>query len=78
MAGRTTPEIEREIENKLANRAVEPQVVINITEQNSSIVTVVGDTIRGVTNSKFRALASAFWTWFLGWVGLNIRAMTPV
>ena len=43
VAGRTPPEIEREIESKLARRVVEPQVVLNIAEQNAATVTVVGD-----------------------------------
>ncbi len=43
VAGRRLPEIEREIESKLANRVVEPQVVLNMAEQNAGSVTVVGD-----------------------------------
>ena len=43
VAGRTLPEIEREIESKLARRVVEPQVVLSIAEQNAATVTVVGD-----------------------------------
>ena len=51
-AGRTVKEIEREIERKLANRAIEPQAVITLVEQNASEVSVVGDVIN-VAN-KFR------------------------
>jgi polysaccharide export outer membrane protein len=45
VTGRTLPEIEREIEKKLAKRAVEPQVIISLIEQNTGTVTVLGDTI---------------------------------
>jgi len=42
-AGRSLHEIQRDIEGKLATRAIEPQVIVNITEQNSDSVTVIGD-----------------------------------
>ncbi len=45
VSGRTIPEIEREIERKLAARAVEPQVVVTMIEQNTGTVTVIGDAI---------------------------------
>jgi polysaccharide biosynthesis/export protein len=41
--GRSLPEIEREIESKLARRAIEPQAVVALTEQNSTMVSVVGE-----------------------------------
>lgn len=44
VAGRTLPEIEREIESRLEKRVVEPQIVLNLAEQNSATATVVGDT----------------------------------
>jgi polysaccharide biosynthesis/export protein len=44
VAGRTTSQIQRDIESKLATRAIEPQVVVNIIEQNADTVTVIGDT----------------------------------
>ena len=44
-AGRRLPEIEREIESKLANRLVEPQVVLSMVEDNAGAVTVVGDSV---------------------------------
>jgi polysaccharide export outer membrane protein len=52
VTGRTVPEIEREIENKLAARAVEPQVVITMIEQNTATVTVIGDSINGANKLK--------------------------
>ncbi len=51
-AGRTLPEIQRDIEARLANRAIEPQVIITLTEQNATEVTIVGDVISN--SSKFR------------------------
>lgn len=50
--GRSLPEIQRDIEGKLARRAIEPQVVVSLTEQNASEVAVVGDVINGA--NKFR------------------------
>ncbi|HET6389438.1 polysaccharide biosynthesis/export family protein [Hyphomicrobium sp.] len=46
-AGRTTYEIQREIESKLASRAIEPQVIVNVTEQNADSVIVIGDAGQG-------------------------------
>lgn len=43
-AGRTLAEIQHDIESKLATRAIEPQVIVNITEQNADTVTIIGDT----------------------------------
>jgi polysaccharide export outer membrane protein len=52
VTGRTLPEIEREIESKLAKRAVEPQVIISLVEQNTGAVTVLGDTINAGNKIK--------------------------
>ena len=49
-SGRTIPEIERDIQAKLASRAIEPQAVVTLVEQNASSVTVTGDT----GNSKIK------------------------
>ncbi|RUP10167.1 polysaccharide biosynthesis/export family protein [Hyphomicrobium sp.] len=46
-AGRTSYEIQKDIEAKLATRAIEPQVVINITEQNADAAIVIGDAGHG-------------------------------
>lgn len=40
---RSIPDIQREIEQRLAVRAIEPQVVVTSVEQRASDVTVVGD-----------------------------------
>ncbi|MEJ1157535.1 polysaccharide biosynthesis/export family protein [Prosthecomicrobium sp. N25] len=42
-AGRTLKEIQRDIELKLANRAIEPQAVVSFIQQRASDVSVVGD-----------------------------------
>ena len=43
VAGRSKEDVEREIEDLLANRAIEPQVVITVTNSRSSQVAVLGD-----------------------------------
>jgi polysaccharide export outer membrane protein len=53
-AGRTIPQIQRDIEKKLANRAIEPQVVVALTEQNANEVTVVGDVLGSANKVKLR------------------------
>ncbi|MCO5091022.1 polysaccharide biosynthesis/export family protein [Bosea sp. (in: a-proteobacteria)] len=40
--GRSLPEIQADIERRLANRAIEPQAVVALTNQTSSQVTVIG------------------------------------
>jgi polysaccharide export outer membrane protein len=42
-AGRTVPEVQREIEQALQNRAIEPQVVLTVVQSRSSEVAVLGD-----------------------------------
>ncbi len=46
VAGRTPAQVQTEIEQRLANRAIEPQAVINLIEKRSSQVSVLGD-VRG-------------------------------
>jgi polysaccharide biosynthesis/export protein len=53
-AGRSVPDIQREIENKLENRAIEPQVMITLVEQNASEVAVVGDVVNGANKFRIR------------------------
>ena len=55
-AGRFAPDIEREIEKKLEGRAIEPRVVVTIVEQNSTGVSVIGETLNGA--NKFRLLGT--------------------
>jgi polysaccharide export outer membrane protein len=42
-AGRTVPEVQREIEQALQNRAIERQVVLTVVQSRSSEVAVLGD-----------------------------------
>jgi polysaccharide export outer membrane protein len=53
-SGRTASEIQRDIETKLAKRAIEPQVLINVVEQNADSATVIGD----AGSSKIRITGS--------------------
>ncbi len=41
--GRSLQSIEREIEHKLSNRAIEPKVVVSLVEQHATLVSVVGE-----------------------------------
>ena len=45
VASRSRRSVEREIEQKLAQRAIEPKVILTVVEQNSAAVTVVGDAL---------------------------------
>lgn len=42
-AARTLPEIQQAIVARLRNRAIEPQVVVSLDQQHSSVVSVLGD-----------------------------------
>ena len=42
-AGRTPPEVQQEIVDALKNRAIEPQAVVALFEQRTSLVSVLGD-----------------------------------
>jgi polysaccharide biosynthesis/export protein len=55
-AGRTVTEVERDVEKKLASRAIEPQVSISFVEQNASMVSVVGEALNSA--SKFKISGS--------------------
>lgn len=52
IGGRTLSEIEREIQSKLEKRALEPQVIITMVEQNKSAVTVIGDAVNAGNKLK--------------------------
>lgn len=53
-AGRTLPEIQRDIEKRIASRAIEPQVIVTLPERNASEVTVVGEGISAANKVKLR------------------------
>jgi polysaccharide biosynthesis/export protein len=42
-AGRTVTEVQTEIEDRLRNRAIDPQVVVSVAEQRSNRITVAGE-----------------------------------
>jgi polysaccharide biosynthesis/export protein len=42
-AARTLPEIQQAIVARLRNRAIEPQVIVSLNQQHSSVVSVLGD-----------------------------------
>ncbi|WP_306344925.1 polysaccharide biosynthesis/export family protein [Methylosinus sp. Ce-a6] len=42
-AGKTIPEVEAIVQDRLRNRAIEPQVVVALKEQHSTIVSVLGE-----------------------------------
>jgi polysaccharide biosynthesis/export protein len=52
--GRTVPEVQKDIEQRLAKRAIEPQVVVTLVERNASEVTVVGDVVSVADRFKVR------------------------
>lgn len=42
-SGRSLPQIQSTIESRLENKAIEPKAIVELVEQNSSEVTIVGD-----------------------------------
>jgi polysaccharide export outer membrane protein len=52
--GRTMEEVQKDIEQRLAKRAIEPQVVVALVERNASEVTVVGDVVAVANRFKIR------------------------
>ena len=55
-AGRTPDQVQQEIVNALKNRAIEPQAVVAIVTQNSTLISVLGDVN---TPSRFPANTNA-------------------
>jgi polysaccharide export outer membrane protein len=53
-AGQTLTEIQKDIETRLANRAIEPQAIVTLAEQNATEVSVVGDVINAAVRFKVR------------------------
>jgi polysaccharide biosynthesis/export protein len=53
-SGRTIEQVQKEIETLLTGRAIEPQVLLSLTDQPSSEVAVFGDAV-GNTKAKLRA-----------------------
>ena len=42
-AGKTAPEVQEEIIDRIKSRAIEPQVVVSLVTQNTSLITVIGE-----------------------------------
>jgi polysaccharide biosynthesis/export protein len=49
-AGKTPAEVEKEIVDRIKNRAIEPQVVVALVTQNTSLITVVGEVNNLITS----------------------------
>jgi polysaccharide biosynthesis/export protein len=50
-AGKTPAEVEREIVDRIKNRAIEPQAVVTLVTQNTSLITVIGEVNTATTAS---------------------------
>ena len=48
-AGKTPSQVEQEIVDRIKNRAIEPQAVVALVTQNTSLITVIGE----VNNAKY-------------------------
>jgi polysaccharide export outer membrane protein len=53
-SGRSLTDIQNDIQGKLQSRAIEPQVVVTLVEQNATEVAVVGDVLNGANKFKVR------------------------
>jgi polysaccharide export outer membrane protein len=53
-AGRSLTDIQKDIESKLQNRAIEPQVIVSLVNQNATAVSVVGDVLNGANRFTVR------------------------
>lgn len=48
VVGQTTPQIEKTIVDRLTGKAIEPQVIVTLTKNLSTSVTVTGEVVRGM------------------------------
>jgi polysaccharide export outer membrane protein len=53
-AGKTPAEVDKEIVDRIKNRAIEPQVVVALVTQNTSLITVVGEVNNLITSQTGR------------------------
>lgn len=53
-AGRTPAQVEADIVNSIKNRAIEPQAVVALVNQNTSLITVIGEVNTGGFNTGGR------------------------
>jgi len=56
-AGKTPAQVEAEIVGRIKNRAIEPQAVVAIVTQNTSLITVIGEVNTVLTNTTGRVPA---------------------
>ena len=56
-AGKTPSQVQQEIVDRIKNRAIEPQVVVALVTQNTSLITVVGEVNTTFTSSTGRVPA---------------------
>jgi polysaccharide biosynthesis/export protein len=55
-AGKTASQVQQEIVNRIRNRAIEPQVVVALVTQNTSLITVIGEVnTTNVTSGRIAA-----------------------
>jgi polysaccharide export outer membrane protein len=54
-AGKTPPEVEQIIVDRIKNRAIEPQVVVALATQNTSLISVVGEVNASVVTGRLPA-----------------------
>src|ERR1700683_84466 len=54
-AGKTPPEVEQIIFDRIKNRAIEPQVVVALATQNTSLISVVGEVNASVVTGRLPA-----------------------
>jgi polysaccharide export outer membrane protein len=50
-AGKTPSEVQQEVVDRIKNRAIEPQVVVSLVTQNTSLITVIGEVNTAFTPS---------------------------
>jgi polysaccharide biosynthesis/export protein len=60
-AAQTIPEIQQAVVTQLHNRAIEPQVVVSLNQQHSSVVSVLGDVNTPGVLALLTASASGCW-----------------
>jgi polysaccharide export outer membrane protein len=53
-AGKTPAEVSQEIVDRIKNRAIEPQVVVSLVTQNTSLITVIGEINTALTSTTGR------------------------
>ena len=53
-AGKTPSEVQQEIVDRIKNRAIEPQVVVALVTQNTSLITVIGEVNTAFTSATGR------------------------